>query len=404
MSALLLRGLWAFLLPGGLIFALQVVLAEHPALSPWLSVLQGYYPISVVAVALLLGWRFDRSRVVLATVIIGLGGALLAALGSRPNAAGQALADALGLLLPLNIVLIALIKERGIFTWHGLLRWTFIGAQAAGLSALVFWGRLDWLDPLRQDLVPVQALSDLPLTQFALLAFVLGLSVTALQGLRQRNAMEYGLFWALAVMLYALLAGHTGGPLSVFFATAVLILVVALLEASHFMAYRDDLTGLPARRALNQALLKLGGRYCIAMLDVDHFKKFNDIYGHDVGDEVLRMVAARLGGVKGGGRPFRYGGEEFTVLFSGKRVEDALPHLERLRKTIAETPFTVRGRNRPRRKGRKPVKGSNKQVQITISIGAAGPSDNARDPQAVIKAADRALYRAKDAGRNRVET
>jgi diguanylate cyclase (GGDEF)-like protein len=403
-SASLFRGLLAFVVPGGLIFALQLVLAEHPALSPWLSGLQGYYPASIVAVALLLGWRFDRSRLVFATVIIGLGGALLAALGSRPNAAGRALADALVLLLPLNIVLIALIKERGIFTWHGLLRWALIGAQAAGLSALAFWGRLDWLDPLRQDLVPVQALSDLRLTQPALLAFALALSVTALQGLRQRNAMEYGFFWALAVMLYALLAGHTGGPLTVFFATGVLILVVALLEASHVMAYRDDLTGLPARRALNQALLKLGGRYCIAMLDVDRFKKFNDTYGHDVGDEVLRMVAARLGGVKGGGRAFRYGGEEFTVLFPGKRVEDALPHLERLRETIAETPFTVRGRNRPRKKGRKPVKGSNKRVQITISIGAAGPGDNARDPQAVIKAADRALYRAKDAGRNRVET
>jgi len=402
--ASLIRGLAAFAVPGGLIFVLQLLMAEHPALAPWLARLQGYYPVTVVAVALLLGWRFDRSRLVFATVVIGTGGALLASLGTRPGPAGQVLADALTVLLPLNLALIAVIKERGIFTWHGLLRWAVIGAQAAGLWALVYLNRLDWLAGLGRELLPLRALADLPVSQPALLAFAFGLTVAAVQGIRQRNAMEYGLFWSQGVMLYALLVGHGGGLLAVFFATAILVLVVALLEVSHFMAYRDELTGLPGRRALNQALLKLGGRYTIAMLDVDHFKKFNDTYGHDVGDEVLKMVAARLEGVKGGGKPFRYGGEEFTVLFAGKRADDTLPHLERLREAIADSPFTVRGRNRPRKKGEKAVKGSNRQVQITISIGAAEPGGKARDPQAVIKAADRALYRAKKGGRNRVAT
>ena len=83
------------------------------------------------------------------------------------------------------------------------------------------------------------------------------------------------------------------------------------------MAYDDELTGLPARRALNEALTRLRGVYTVAMVDIDHFKRFNDEHGHDVGDQLLRMVGARVGEVRGGGRAFRYGGEEFAVLFPG---------------------------------------------------------------------------------------
>ena len=69
----------------------------------------------------------------------------------------------------------------------------------------------------------------------------------------------------------------------------------------------------------------LGPRYVLAMADVDHFKSFNDTHGHDTGDQVLKLVAARLAQVKGGGRAFRYGGEEFTVLFPDRTLDEALP-------------------------------------------------------------------------------
>src|SRR5439155_477780 len=83
-------------------------------------------------------------------------------------------------------------------------------------------------------------------------------------------------------------------------ATGALILIVAVVEASYHMAYQDSLTGLPARRALNEALLRLGGHYTVAMLDVDHFKRINDHHGHDVGDQVLKMIAAKLAQLTGG--------------------------------------------------------------------------------------------------------
>ena len=402
MNPAVLRGLLSFLFPGGLIVLAVAVVARTPATAPWLEQLTGLFPLAVCATALILGWRFDRSRLLFATVMITLGAVLLASLEPSNGSQQHPLFDAIATLLPLNIALIALIKERGIFTLHGLLRWGVIAGQPVAAWLALRAGQYDWLLVFQTPLISSAALDRLALAQPALLAFALAMLVTLAQGLRQRSAMEFGLFWALALMLFTLLFGYTEQMVGVFFAFAILILIVAMLEVSHFMAYRDELTGLPGRRALNEALLKLGSRYTIAMLDVDHFKKFNDSYGHDVGDEVLKMVAAKMGGVKGGGKVFRYGGEEFTVLFPGKRVDDALPHLERLRASIADSPFTVRGKNRPRKKGEKPIQGSDKQVQITISIGAAEPDDEAREPQAVIKAADKALYKAKKAGRNRV--
>jgi GGDEF domain-containing protein len=143
------------------------------------------------------------------------------------------------------------------------------------------------------------------------------------------------------------------------------------------------------------------------MMDVDHFKKFNDTYGHDTGDQVLRMVASRVRDVGGGGRPYRYGGEEFSVVFPGKTAESVMGELQGVRKAIETMPFHVRKETRPRsdKAGKKSREGQQgKKVQITISIGVAGPDDRRETPEQVIKRADEALYRAKEGGRNQVAT
>jgi diguanylate cyclase (GGDEF)-like protein len=142
------------------------------------------------------------------------------------------------------------------------------------------------------------------------------------------------------------------------------------------------------------------------MLDIDFFKKFNDRSGHDVGDQVLCMVASHLNRVGGGGKPFRYGGEEFTILFSGKSREDAIPYLEKLREAIETAQFALRGKNRPKKTPRKLKKAEpqSKSVSVTISIGVADPVKGRTKPSSVLKAADQALYRAKKRGRNCIAT
>ena len=147
------------------------------------------------------------------------------------------------------------------------------------------------------------------------------------------------------------------------------------------------------------------------MVDVDHFKKFNDTHGHDIGDQVLKLVASRLAESTGGGHAFRYGGEEFTVLFRGRTLSEAMPHLESARGAVERYKMTVRGDDRPksRKEGAKrreqpkeDFARTDKILSVTVSIGAAEPGKRLKTTAEVIKGADEALYRAKERGRNRV--
>ncbi|NVK26055.1 MAG: GGDEF domain-containing protein [Gammaproteobacteria bacterium] len=190
------------------------------------------------------------------------------------------------------------------------------------------------------------------------------------------------------------------------FAIFGILLIYGVLTDSYKMAFSDELTGLAARRALLQSSLSLGKKYTVAMMDVDHFKKFNDTYGHDVGDQVLRMVAAKINQVKGGGKAYRYGGEEFTVVFPNKSVNYSIPYLEQVRETIANYAMTIRDEddrpddNKQGKSNRTKQSASNKTVNVTISIGVAEREGELKDFDQVMKQADEALYRAKQAGRN----
>ncbi len=182
-----------------------------------------------------------------------------------------------------------------------------------------------------------------------------------------------------------------------FFAAAQLALLVGFFEDSYRLAFHDELTGLPGRRALDEAMLDLGGVFAIAMVDIDHFKRFNDRHGHDAGDQVLRMVADELAKTGGSGRVYRYGGEEFTILYPGSVVADLRTEIERLRASIAGRDFALRAPDRPTTKPSQP-KGRaqpTRRVTVTVSIGAAGSNSRRKTADAVLQAADRALYRAK---------
>ena len=218
------------------------------------------------------------------------------------------------------------------------------------------------------------------------------------------NTTGRGFLWALIACFLGMTAS-SGVPIStIHFSAAGAILIVSTIEVSYFMAYRDGLTGLPARRALSEALLRLNGQYTIAMVDVDRFKTVNDRYGHEVGDRVLCKVATQLARVGGGGTAYRYGGEEFALVFPGRVAKDVLPDLEQLRASIENVKFALRRKDRPKERpentksnGRVP-----KKVSVTVSIGAAGRSDARSAPSEVISFADKALYGAKQAGRNTV--
>ncbi len=180
-------------------------------------------------------------------------------------------------------------------------------------------------------------------------------------------------------------------------AAAVLAVWTGLLLHAWQLAYRDELTDLPNRRALQDALRARPARWSLGMLDVDHFKKFNDQWGHAVGDQVLRRVATALARVGERGRAFRYGGEEFAILFPHDDLDRAGNALDSVRAEVANTPFRIRGqRTGSEERGKKKNSPEN---TITVSAGLArGEDDAAR----TFKRADDALYKAKKKGRNRL--
>ncbi len=403
-----MKRIYSLLVPAGLLVVAALALLRPNALPDWLLPLVHAYPYVVLAAGLVLGWLFNRSRIVFALLILVFSDRALlefAGGGAAPAGVGRVVFHAIALLVPLNLMVFWALIERGILHLRNLTRLLTILAQGLLVwflcrpdqRGLATWLQFRVLDP---DYFAWTAMPRPALVAFASV-FVLQLVRFA----RRPNPKESGYIWTHDSAFLALSWYRPGVLSTSYFATAGLVLIIALLEMSHRMAYHDELTGLPGRRALNEELLQLGGQYAVAMVDVDHFKRFNDDYGHHVGDQVLRVVGSKLAGAPGGGRAFRYGGEEFAMLFPGKSVEDVVPHLETVRQTIEATPFSIRRRWRPRRRPAKPKakRKAPRKVSVTVSIGVAEPGGRDHGSEQVIKAADKALYRAKDGGRNQVQ-
>ncbi len=168
------------------------------------------------------------------------------------------------------------------------------------------------------------------------------------------------------------------------------------LDHSLELAVTDQLTGLHNRRYMTgqlDSLVKratLGGDPVSALLiDIDFFKKINDTFGHDIGDEVLREFALRLASnVRAIDLPCRYGGEEFVVIMPDTALADALRIAERIRMHVSGSPFKVAH--------------GKEMLNVTISIGVSATAGEGDTPEALLKRADEGVYQAKASGRNAV--
>ena len=404
----LLKNSTSFALPLILLVAASLVLPRISSLPPSWQMNLISAPYFIFVTLLLLSFHFNRGRIFCVSLLLGV------AYWSCRTYLLQGLVDfragmiyqGLSVLLPVNITLFCFLRERGVLTNAGRLRLVFLAGQAAMVAWFVRYNYVEVQQFIGRELVTSTVLDRFLLPQVAIFLFIAGGLLIAGKLLVNPSPLLSGMFGAL------LAAGASCNWLTseylvpLFMGTAGLLLIISVVQDSHNMAYRDDLTGLQSRRALNEQLMGLGRQYAIAMLDVDHFKKFNDTYGHDVGDQVLRMVASRMQAIRGGGRAFRYGGEEFTILFPHKGVADATPHLEEVRRSIADYQMKIRSTERPSdgQEGKKQRGAGNddQTVSVTISIGVADCCDGSATPEAVIKAADQALYRAKHKGRNQV--
>jgi diguanylate cyclase (GGDEF)-like protein len=385
------------------------------------AALVGYAFYGAWMAGLLLAWRFHSTRIFSALIVLFLAQQALSYFTAGHVLAGEAGAKALaaiGVVLPLNFVLLSFSRKKG-FTFSSL-------APAALLLFVesVVVAVLCRPDPLAAaSRVAHHALAPAPLAFATQLAFAAAAVVLLIRYFLFHKPVESGLLWALAACFLALRFGGVGRIPAVYFAAAAFLLAASIVETSYLLAYHDELTTLPSRRAFHDALLRLEAPYSIAMVDIDHFKRCNDTYGHDTGDQVLRMVASRLARVSGGGQAYRCGGEEFAIVFPGKTTGEVLEHLEKLRTDIEGSRLRLRGperrqetrgpdRRTPRLRGRAQTgrairqlsqASSSNEISVTASMGMA-TSRLDSPAEEVIHAADKALYRAKGAGRNRIES
>lgn len=212
--------------------------------------------------------------------------------------------------------------------------------------------------------------------------FILWQSSAESYGLFQNIPINPLTFLSICLLQIATLFGY------------VLMIDYRLVGDLERLASRDPLTGIMNRRRLEeeaarlQALSIRGGKpMAIMMLDIDHFKKVNDRYGHQVGDEILRHAATTIQtAIRDYDFFARYGGEEFCILLPAATKEEAMAQGERLRQLYADTPFILDGQ----------------PLHSTISIGIADSSDTDAEFRQLVKVADQALYEAKQAGRNMV--
>ena len=233
------------------------------------------YSWVIFCAGILLGWRFKRSQLVVALAVLFAAERAIAFFpAAGPSApVGRAVYAAVALLLPLDLAAIAWLSERTMSTWAGRLVEGAILIQPLAVALLL----RPELTPLAQALQQGINPSGLHLTKIpaaALLAFLVAIALTVLRFVVRRTVIQASLAWALLAALLGL--NGAAAASTVYLATGGLVLIVSLIETSHRMAFSDELTGLPSRRALTDALMRLPEHYTIAMIDIDHFKKLND--------------------------------------------------------------------------------------------------------------------------------
>jgi diguanylate cyclase (GGDEF)-like protein len=400
-NAKIFKILYRLALPGSLLLIISALLVRVGVLAnPKVSAVQ-LFPVAVFGLGLALSAFFRRSRLFFALLVLGVAQTAFAwIIPHLSSASTRIVVNAISLLLPLNLLALAFLKERGIISPVGRKRLAVVAGQIAATALLCIPAFGKAALQIGRAFAPLALSRWSGLSQPALTAFLLATAVIMIPLVRRYKAVESSLLWSLVAAFIALRSASTSHHEGVYFAAGGLALIVALIETSYAMAYLDELTQLPSRRALNEALLKLGDSYTIAMMDVDHFKKFNDSYGHEAGDQALRMVASRLAHITGGGRAYRYGGEEFAVVFPNKLSEEVFIYLDRMRRVIEQSVFTVRGKDR-RRSGKSGIgRGTKKETNVTVSVGLASCNGEHLTPAEVLRMADQALYKAKARGRN----
>lgn len=383
-----------------LVLVISWMLARSTSLSEKeLSAIFVSLPYILAFFALVLSVWFQHSRFFYAICAILFSIIVLSSPGKTNIIA---LRNGISLLIPIIFTILAVTEERGITSKPGLKKGICIIVLM--LFILIDSGRVNpylaKLKPAGLMLVDNKGIQGIP--RLSVFLFIVCLSILLTRFLSLSSNMDMA-FVGATLGCFVILHFTEFIDILSFFSTAVFfIFIISMFEASYSLAFHDTLTGLLTRRAMEQEFLRIGNKYTLAIIDIDHFKKVNDNFGHQVGDEILKMVASTIEKYAKGGKVFRYGGEEFVVIFPRKTIKDTLVIFERIRYGIQERSFVIRSSNRPKKKpeDKSLYKGGTNRIRVTVSIGIAEKSEDLCTSSQLVGVADKALYQAKSNGRN----
>ncbi|WP_344614919.1 GGDEF domain-containing protein [Dactylosporangium salmoneum] len=321
----------------------------------------------------LLSWVYLTPADRLVTVAYPVGDLLVLAIGLRMLLGGGARTPSCLMLLG---SLVAMLAGDAAFTilggaangWDGFL-WLLAYALLGGSALHPSMRRID-------DPAPVRAVPSTPARVVALAAASLLAPVVLLVQYTRGTTRDVPVIAVACALLFLLVLGRMAG----------------LVAEQHRLAVTDVLTGLHTRRAFEERLraVRRGRPLGLILVDIDHFKRVNDSFGHPAGDRVLREVADRLRAAAGPGVTLaRYGGEEFALLVPDADAERTAQVADRLRAAVGGGPIEL---------------GTGVHRAVSVSAGTAVLPADAADPGELVHLADRALYAAKRAGRDRVVT
>lgn len=366
-------------------------------------------PLGGFLLVAFLGARINQTRVTALALCFAL--AFAALTGQMPDAwdglarlRGTELSSFIAISLPMTACILSLFGTVPFFSAKG----AFVTGLALSPTLALLWASLNTHLTGRlfgMELLPFGL--DFGVPDVAVYLAVVYLAVSALRRDAQTIGFDIATTLAFVPLFYALHSGpRAPAAYALFLAASAVMMLYAVFNLYTERVYTDDLCRVPNRRALNEYLKGLSGRYSIAMVDVDRFKRFNDRHGHTEGDHALRFVAHHLARTARG-KVFRYGGEEFCVVYPGLVLDEALERAESTQKSLSKRKFFIRSRKSVRKATTKKDRGrldrSKKQARVTISVGVAQRESRGLTAEAVVAKADKALYKAKKNGRNRVE-
>jgi len=402
----------ALLAPACLLGVLIIWRVTQPdSLTQWLHYPGlSFTPYVLHGLAFLLAVIFRQSPIAFVALLLA-GSTALTADALTVEALEQAQAAVLltCIALPLNFIGFSMIKERGVISRYGIQSLCVVILQLIFLYIGVFHAA-----QALSGLYSITIMFSQPPTWLTIPEPGYLLLIFATAFLTWRNWKDGATGVAITTALWSFMVGlnfASPGPadpvslpfLYIFASSSGAFLIYGIVARLWRSAFLDELTQLPGRRSMQHHLDRLDDIFSIAMVDLDHFKQVNDRHGHPAGDQVLRLVASRLGAISFG-RAYRYGGEEFAVVAPGVRRKELAQKMNTLREEIADTAFYLRSSSRPRSKPKEPSRhrSTMKQIPITISVGVAEPANEKIAASEVLQQADKALYRAKRLGRNRV--